>query len=69
MALINNSAILLFQNFAEFRLVVFADSMWIENKDFPNRNLLKNLYEHYTVYRSCIALFYRKRLPQQNGDR
>ncbi len=21
------------------------------------------------MYRSCIALFYRKRLPQQNGDR
>jgi hypothetical protein len=21
------------------------------------------------VYRSCIALFYRKRLPQQQGDR
>jgi hypothetical protein len=48
MALINNSAILFFQNFAEFRLVIFADSMWIENKDFPNKNLLKNLSEHYT---------------------
>ncbi len=22
-----------------------------------------------TVYSSCVALFYRKRLPQQNGDR
>ena len=22
-----------------------------------------------SLYRSCIALFYRKRLPQQNGDR
>jgi len=26
-------------------------------------------YEHTYLYRSCIALFYRKRLPQQNGDR
>ncbi len=29
---------------------------------------LKNL-PRYLLYRSCIALFYRKRLPQQNGDR
>ncbi len=30
----------------------------------PNVNFLQNI-----VYRSCIALFYRKRLPQQQRDR
>jgi hypothetical protein len=26
-------------------------------------------FANKTVYRSCIALFYQKRLPQQQGDR
>ncbi len=31
---------------------------------------LENTGKHSTwLYRSCIALFYRKRLPQQQGDR
>ena len=30
--------------------------------------MLNKLYIHY-LYSSCVALFYRKRLPQQNGDR
>jgi hypothetical protein len=33
----------------------------------PILGIYKSLTD--TLYRSCIALFYRKRLPQQNGDR
>jgi hypothetical protein len=27
------------------------------------------IFEEWFMYSSCVALFYRKRLPQQNGDR
>jgi hypothetical protein len=37
--------------------------MKILNKYSQKRNYAAS------VYSSCVALFYRKRLPQQNGDR
>jgi hypothetical protein len=45
---------------------------WVLQHLLPDTIMsLIHLYKHlgYYLYRSCIALFYRKRLPQQNGDR
>jgi hypothetical protein len=44
------------------RLFALRNKAWILNRFWGDA---LNVY----VYRSCIALFYRKRLPQQNGDR
>ncbi len=46
----------------ESTLLFFVVTISIKNRLF-----LKNPLK--PVYRSCTALFYRKRLPQQNGDR
>jgi hypothetical protein len=37
--------------------------------NYKNMHNTAGLYITSTLYRSCIALFYRKRLPQQQGDR
>ncbi len=43
------------------------------NAFIPQQNICKTKWKEslrkWTLYRSCIALFYRKRLPQQQGDR
>ena len=42
----------------------------INNIKISHKNLYKNKNHHSLfLYRSCIALFYRKRLPQQQRDR
>ncbi len=47
---------------------ILTPSMRFLNTFFNFSKLISSL-KAQVLYRSCIALFYRKRLPQQDGDR